>query len=178
MTEKDTFVELIRGEMINRGWVSSSGRLINKKLADTSGVNAGTVSRFLNNKSVNMKLDNLYQMLTALDLIKFPGDRSGPDGTEAAKQDANAASAENHRFDKETQEMIDDLMMVVRHGNTDMKNAVRMGIKGVIAAIEKEAAANKQEQLIRQLQENYRSILDRLDHLADPSADKPHRRGE
>jgi len=161
--------------MVSRGWVSSSGRLINKKLADTSGVNAGTVSRFLNNKSVNMKLDNLYQMLTALDLIKVPDNGSGPGHADAAQRDATSAPAENQRFDKETQEMIDDLLTVVRYGNTDMKNAVRMGIKGVIAAIEKEAAANKQEQLIRQLQENYRSIIERIDQLADPSADKSPR---
>lgn len=164
--------------MVSRGWVSSSGRLINKKLADTSGVNAGTVSRFLNNKSVNMKLDNLYQMLTALDLIKVPDNGSGPGHADAAQRDATSAPAENQRFDKETQEMIDDLLTVVRYGNTDMKNAVRMGIKGVIAAIEKEAAANKQEQLIRQLQENYRSIIERIDQLADPSADKPPRHGK
>ena len=178
MSDKNTFVALIKKEMISRGWVSSSGRLINKKLADTSGVNAGTVSRFLNNKSINMKLDNLYQMLTALDLIKGPDNKSGADRTGAAKQEATAASAENLQFDKETQDMIDDLLTIVRYGNTDMKNAVRMGIKGVIAAIEKEAAANKQEQVIRQLQENYRSIIDRLDQLADPSAAKPSPQGD
>ena len=173
MPEKNTFVEIIKKEMINRGWVSSSGRLINKKLADTSGVNAGTVSRFLNNKSVNMKLDNLYQMLTALDLIKGSGNGSGRDRAEVEKQDATSAPAKNQRFDKETQDMIDDLLTVIRYGNTDMKNAVRMGIKGVIAAIEKEAAASQQERVIRQLQDNYRSIIERLDELADPSAAKP-----
>jgi len=166
MQEKNTFVELIKNAMISRGWVNHKGRLINKKLADTSGVNAGTVSRFLNNKSVNMKLDNLYQMLSALNLIT---DNNGNRAENTRPQEDRALPVEYPNQDREAREMIEDLLLVVRHGNTDMKNAVRMGIKGVLAAIEKEAAAGEQQLLIKELQENYRAIIERLDLMAGPA---------
>lgn len=146
--------------------MNHKGRLINKKLADTSGVNAGTVSRFLNNKSVNMKLDNLYQMLSALNLIT---DNNGNRAENTRPQEDRALPVEYPNQDREAREMIEDLLLVVRHGNTDMKNAVRMGIKGVLAAIEKEAAAGEQQLLIKELQENYRAIIERLDLMAGPA---------
>jgi len=176
MQEKNTFVQLIRKEMINRGWVNQNGKLINKKLAETSGVNPGTVSRFLNNKSVNMKLDNLYQMLHALDLIRDTSNGSPPTGIEADRKDAATSSADSQSLDRDTREMIDDLLMIVQYGNTDMKNAVRMGIKGVLGAITKESAASEQEVLIQQLQDNYQAIIRRLDLLAGPAGTKSESR--
>lgn len=178
MQEMNTFVQLIKNEMINRGWVNHKGKLINKKLADTSGVNPGTVSRFLNNKSVNMKLDNLYQMLSALDLIRDNANGNRGEHTPPETKEEKGLPVEYQNQDRETREMIEDLLFVMRHGNTDMKNAVRMGIKGVLAAIDKEAAANEQQLLIKELQENYRAIIKRLDLLAGPAETRNNRKSD
>jgi transcriptional regulator with XRE-family HTH domain len=128
MPSKDKFMELIKREMGARGWKNRRGQCDSKALAAASGVHQATVSKYLSGQVRNLHPENLFKILKALNILK----------TQKYIDDIiKYPPWDNKRRDIETREMLNDFLMILRHGTPESKMALKKSLQQTMVSIEK-----------------------------------------
>jgi transcriptional regulator with XRE-family HTH domain len=128
MPARDKFMELIKKEMGARGWRNRKGQCDSKALADASGVHQATVSKYLSGQVRNLHPDNLYRILKTLNILK----------TQKYLDDIiKYPPWDNKRRDIETREMLNNFLMILRHGSAESKNDLKKSLRQTMSSIEK-----------------------------------------